>query len=141
MQGLDPEGHDPPHNPSNEGTINEDISSEIGSVAPLSDQLEGVVETIEEGNFLPPINPPLTGPFHSPVIELPSTRYIDSFSSYHLPLDTFSRKYLGMDPIPLDFQRDWWYHPLCLHLLVVDPAIATFPQTLLLVLLLCGEHH
>jgi hypothetical protein len=57
MQGLDPEEHNLPHNPSNEGTLNEEIGSENGSIAPPSDQLEGVVETIEEGKFFPSKSP------------------------------------------------------------------------------------
>jgi hypothetical protein len=51
MQGLEPEEHDLPHNPSNEGTINEEIASEIGSIAPPSDHPEGEVEIIEEGSM------------------------------------------------------------------------------------------
>jgi hypothetical protein len=52
MKGLEPEENNLPHNPTNEGTINEEVASEIGSIAPLSDDLEGEVEIIEEGSVL-----------------------------------------------------------------------------------------
>jgi hypothetical protein len=63
MQGLNHEEHNLPHNPSNRGTINKEVSFEIGSVAPPSDQLERAVEIIKEGSP-PPTNPPFTGPFN-----------------------------------------------------------------------------
>jgi hypothetical protein len=90
MQGLEPEEHDIPHNPSNEGTINEEVSSEIGSLSPPSDHPEGAFQIIEEG-FVPPTNPPFTGPYNPLVVELPSTSFIDSFSSYRLPPDMYNR--------------------------------------------------
>jgi hypothetical protein len=85
MQGLDPEEHNLPQNPSNEGTINEGVSSEIGSIAPPIDHPEGVVETMEEG-FPSSTNPPLTGPFGQPLVEFPSTSYMMHF--FFLPFAT-----------------------------------------------------
>jgi hypothetical protein len=90
MQRLDPEEHCLPHNPSNEGTINEEDSSEIGSVAPLSDHHEGAVEIIKEGS-VPPANHPFTGPYNPLLVEFPSTSFIDYFSSYCLPPGMYSR--------------------------------------------------
>jgi len=90
MQGLDREEHDLPHNPSNAGTINEEIAYEIGILSPLSDHLEGVIKTIEEGS-VPPTNPPFIGPYNPLIVELPTTRYIDYFSSYRLPPSFFGR--------------------------------------------------
>ncbi|CAF4359890.1 unnamed protein product [Adineta steineri] len=51
--------------------MKEDIHSEVESFRPFESQVEGVVETLEEG-YLQPSNPPLTN-MNSPVIvELPT---------------------------------------------------------------------
>ena len=42
------------------------------------------VETLEEG-YISPTNSPLTTPICPPIVELPSTRYIDHFARYRLP--------------------------------------------------------
>jgi hypothetical protein len=70
MQGLEHEEHDLPHNPSNEGTINEQVDSKIGSVDRLRYHPKGVVEIIEEGS-IPPANPPFTGLYNPLLVELP----------------------------------------------------------------------
>jgi len=88
-----------------------------------------VVETIEEGIFIPPIDPPLAGTFPSPLVELPSTIYFDSFSSYFLPLDTFHEKYLGMDTTPLDFSQELVASSPLSTSPLVELAITTLPQT------------
>ena len=56
MQGLDPEDHYHPNNPSNEGIVNKELFSETGSIGPMGDPIEKEIETIDEGNFL--TNPP-----------------------------------------------------------------------------------
>ena len=62
MLGLDPEmgfsSPSSPNNPSNEEKIREEIASEVESIPPMETQIEGVVETLDEG-FLRPFNPPL----------------------------------------------------------------------------------
>jgi hypothetical protein len=85
MQGLEPKEHELPHNPSNEGTINEEVSSKIGSVAPLSDHAEGEVEIPEECS-VPPANPPFTSPYNPLLFELPSKHFIDYFLLIAYPL-------------------------------------------------------
>lgn len=59
-----------PHNPSNEGTTNEYIDHEVGSIALLYHQLEVVIETLLEGS-LSLGNPRLTNPLGPTLIELP----------------------------------------------------------------------
>ena len=72
-----------PNNPSNEGTIDELIDSEVGSVAHPDHQVEGVVKTIEEG-FISFVNPLLTDPIGPTLFELPSsTLYLDQISTFH----------------------------------------------------------
>jgi len=92
---LDPEEHNIPHKPSNKGTINEGVDFEIESIAAPSDQPKGVVKTVDEGS-VPTTNPPFYGPYNPLLVEFPSTRYIDNFSSYRLPPDMYSRKYSGI---------------------------------------------
>jgi len=46
--------------------------------------------------IVPHTNPPLTDPLGPLLVELPSMRPVDSFSSYHLPLHAFIRHFIGM---------------------------------------------
>lgn len=63
MLGLDPKMvFSPPSSPnnlSNEENIEEDISFEVESIPLVETEIEGVVETLDEG-FLCSFNPPLT---------------------------------------------------------------------------------
>jgi hypothetical protein len=120
MQGLDPEVQ---HNPSNEGIIGEEMTSEVRSVAPGSDQLEEPTTTFIEG-VVPYENPPLTDPLGPLLIELPSTRFLDAYSSYHLPTSSATRKYFGMNPLTFDFTEGLGVSPPLSTTLVVDPARA-----------------
>ena len=90
IQGLDPKEHDLPQNPFDKGTINKLISYEIRRIYHPIDQPEVLVETIEEVS-MPPTNPSFTGPYNPLLIEFPSTRYIDNFSSDHFPPDMYIR--------------------------------------------------
>jgi hypothetical protein len=120
MQGLPPEGKEPPQNPSNEGMV-EEITSETGSVAPGSDQhTEEPVTTFVEG-MVPHTNPPLTDPLGPLLIEQPSMTYFDAYSSYHF-LSSTTRKYFGMNPPTFDFTLG--ISPPLSTTLVVDPARA-----------------
>ena len=68
-----------PHNLSKEGIFHDHPYSKVGSVALLDHHVEGEVETLDEG-FLSLSNPPLTTPIGPPIVDLPSTRYVDHFS-------------------------------------------------------------
>ena len=87
MKGLPPEEDYPPfppspNNPSNEGTIDESIDSEVGSVAHFEHRLEGVVKNIKEC-FLSSINTPLNNIIGPYLVELPSsTRNFHQFSTF-----------------------------------------------------------
>ena len=51
--------------------MNEELHSDIESFAPFESQVEGVVETLEEG-YLRPSNPPLTNMSILVISELPT---------------------------------------------------------------------
>jgi hypothetical protein len=89
MKELELEEHDLPCNPSNKGIINNEIASKIGSIAHSSNHPKAEVEIIEEGSA-PSANPPFTSSYNPLLVELPSTTFIDSFSSYRLPPNMYS---------------------------------------------------
>jgi hypothetical protein len=113
MQGLDPEVQEPQHNSSNEGMVKEQ-TSETESVAPGSGQhTEEPVTTFVEG-VVPYTNPPLTDPLGPLLVEQPSTRFLDAYSSYHLPTSSSNR-------LSSDYTDGIWIPPM-------DPEIATLAQ-------------
>ena len=67
-----------PLNPSQESNLHEHLDLEVGSVPLLDHHIEGEVQTLEEGS-LSPYNPLLTEFISPPIVELPSTRYVDHF--------------------------------------------------------------
>jgi hypothetical protein len=99
MQGLDLEVQ---HNPSNEGIIGEEMTSEVGSVTPGRDQLEEPTTNFVEG-VVPYTNPPLTNTLGPLLIEISSMIFLDAYSSYHLPTSSTTRKYFGMNTLKFEF--------------------------------------
>jgi hypothetical protein len=78
---MEPDTQEPQHNISYEAVIT-DHTSETGSIAPGSGHhVEEPVPTFIEilAYF---VNPPFTDPLGQPLFDPPSTRYIDSYSSY-----------------------------------------------------------
>jgi hypothetical protein len=77
MQGLDPKIYEHQNYPSNEGVINEEMHSEVGSVALRSDHHEEEpVTTFVEGIFLP-VNPPIIDPHGPLLVEMSSSTFLD----------------------------------------------------------------
>ena len=105
MLGLDPEiGFSPPsspNNPSNEENIREDIEYEVESIPPLETQIEGVVETLDEG-FLCPFNLPLTYTIIPVLSQVPSQFSTMSHQIYTPEMDEPT---LGLVGFPSTTQR------------------------------------
>lgn len=70
-----------PNNPTNGGSIEETVGSNMDTVN-LLDHQEGMVKTIKEG-FLSPTNPLLIDPLGPPLAELPSSNlYLHQISIF-----------------------------------------------------------
>jgi hypothetical protein len=94
---MDPEVQEPQHNVSYEGMI-EDQTSETKSVAPGIDQhieepITTFIESLESYE-----NHPFTDPLSLPLIDPPSMRYINAYSSYNLPPGSTTTQSVGMNP-------------------------------------------
>lgn len=87
-----------PHNTSQEGTLHGHLDSEVGSISLSNHHIEGEVETLVE-DFLSLSNPPLTYTIGPPIVDLPSTRYVDHFTRYMLPSCPL---YWSKEPVSFD---------------------------------------
>jgi len=98
MQGIDPRIYEYQRNNSNEVFINEEMHYEVKSVALKSDHHEEEsIKTFVEGIFLP-VNPPIIDPHGPLLVEIPSSTFLDAYSSYNLPSYSSIRRSFGMNP-------------------------------------------
>ena len=65
------------HNLSSEGQMKEDMHYEVESPLLFEPQVEGVVETLEEG-YLQPFNQPLTNMNSPMIVEVPTQTFTSS---------------------------------------------------------------
>jgi hypothetical protein len=88
---------EPQHNISYEAMII-DHTSETRSIAPGSGRhIEELVPTfVESLAYL--LNPPFIDPLVQPLFDPPSTRYVNSYSSYRLPPGSTITSSFGMSP-------------------------------------------
>jgi len=101
---MEPDIQEPQHNVSYEEMII-DHTSETGSVTPESGQhVEEPVTTFIE-SLASYMNPLFIVPFVQPLIDPPSMRYIDSYSSYRLPLGFTTTQSFSANPSSFGFLK------------------------------------
>jgi hypothetical protein len=85
------------------GEMIEDQISKIESIVPRSGQhVEELVTTFIE-ILASYVNPLFTDPLDLPLIDPPSTKYFDAYSSYNLPPDSTTTQSFGMNPPSFGF--------------------------------------
>jgi hypothetical protein len=93
---MEPDVQEPQHNISYEVMIS-DHTSETGSITPRSGQhVEELVTTFVE-ILAYYVNPLFNDPLGLPLIDPPSMRYFDSYSSYYLLPGSTTTQYFGMN--------------------------------------------
>jgi hypothetical protein len=80
-----------------------DQTSETGSIPPGSDHhVEELVTTIVE-SLASYMNPLFTDPLGQPLIDPPSTRYVNSYYFYYLPPNSTTTQCFGVNPSSFGF--------------------------------------
>ena len=98
MFGLNPKTRNTPtsspHDLSSIGKMNKEIHFDIEIFPPFESQVEGIVETLEEG-YLRPSNPPLTNMNSLVIVELPTHTSSLSHQRYLPHIEALTTESLG----------------------------------------------
>jgi hypothetical protein len=126
---MEPDTQEPQHNISYESVITYH-TYENGSVTPRSGHhVEEPVPTfIESLTYF--VNPPFTDPIFQPLFDPPSMRYVDSYSSYQLPLFSTITPFFGMNPLIFYFPEGLGNSSFSTILVVSNIGAYYLPETL-----------
>jgi hypothetical protein len=124
---MDHDIQEPQQNISYKGMI-VDHTSETRSIPPRSGQhIEELVTTFEE-ILASYENPLFIDPFVLPLIDLSSMRYVDSYSSYQLPLNSTTTQYFGTNPSSFGFPEGLGNSYFSTTFVVVTASVFTLPK-------------